>query len=544
MKEGLGYGSSRQDSAKQRSGAVRGKTFASAAVNRSQIRGRSHVDDDVPGQRSGGRRAATSQDHDRPRLSSRRGGREESGRNRLSYRSHGKDAPRCKKSRSPRRAVLRQAAKGRLSVSPCSTASELAGPNVREPLATSEEDAHCDEDEEDEYSTSYSSDVSPTPKAAQKTKKCVIKKDEVLHFEWSSGMVLNSRYKVIRLLGDGTFGRVLLADDQSKNRNVAIKVIRPVDKYTQNAIREAAILKDIRKADAEKASGCVRMYESFWHEGGDVRHFCLACEVLGMSLYDLLKLNRYRGLWMQDIQSVAKQCLTTLRFLHGDLNLTHTDLKLENVLFTSTEPPQPASFPREAEWQELHKRSSSRRAASSYVRPACPKIKLIDFGNATYELEHHSSIINTRQYRAPEVILSLGWNERSDLWSVGCILMELYTGELLFRTHESLEHLVLMEQTTEAFPRTMLEKASQAPHGRFVLEDEAAVKWRLRWPDGALSASSEDKVKEQKPLHKMVAQGHRSLADFAASLLTVEPARRPSAQTALVHPFLSEQFSD
>ena len=36
------------------------------------------------------------------------------------------------------------------------------------------------------------------------------------------------------------------------------------------------------------------------------------------------------------------------------------------------------------------------------------------------------------QYRSPEVILSLGWNEKSDVWSMGCILMELYVGELLF----------------------------------------------------------------------------------------------------------------
>merc|ERR1719450_2053806 len=122
--------------------------------------------------------------------------------------------------------------------------------------------------------------------------------------------------------------------------------------------------------------------------------------------------------------------LDALVFLHDGLNLTHTDLKLENVLFQSQEAPIRAEFPREAAWQALHKERQG--SAARYVRPASTTVKLIDFGNATYELEHHSSIINTRQYRAPEVILALGWNERSDLWSMGCILMELYTGELLF----------------------------------------------------------------------------------------------------------------
>lgn len=50
-------------------------------------------------------------------------------------------------------------------------------------------------------------------------------------------------------------------------------------------------------------------------------------------------------------------------------------------------------------------------------------------GGATYEHEHHSSVINTRQYRAPEVILQcMRWNTQSDMWGVGCIVMELITG--------------------------------------------------------------------------------------------------------------------
>ena len=59
---------------------------------------------------------------------------------------------------------------------------------------------------------------------------------------------------------------------------------------------------------------------------------------------------------------------------------------------------------------------------------------MIDFGGATFEDQHHSSVINTRQYRAPEVILGLGWDTASDMWSVGCIVMECYVGELLFAT--------------------------------------------------------------------------------------------------------------
>jgi len=411
-------------------------------------------------------------------------------------------------------------------------------------------DSVDDEDGSEYTSGSYETESSQVAgadvdKTKPKEKPKEQKKDEIVHFDWKKGMVLYSRYLVTRLLGDGTFGRVLQVKDQKKDRQLAVKVIRNVEKYIRNAKREAEILKDIRQADSVKAAGCVRMHDIFWHqmEGGD-RFFCIAFEVLGASLYDLLKHNRFRGLWVQDIQSIARQCLEALAFLHDELNLSHTDLKLENVLFTSPAPHVPAEFHREALYQQMHRGSHSAKSSHQYMRPASSKVKLIDFGNATYELEHHSSIINTRQYRAPEVILAMGWNERSDLWSMGCILMELYTGELLFRTHESLEHLALVERTVDRFPSAMLRKSSQARQEQFLHQEQDGEQWRLYWPEKASSTSSEKHVRVQRPLHSLVQETHRPLADFVASLLILEPSRRPSASAALVHPFLFEQFSD
>merc|ERR1712203_1001371 len=136
----------------------------------------------------------------------------------------------------------------------------------------------------------------------------------------------------------------------------------------------------------------------------------------------------------------------------------------------------------------------------AYVRPADTQIKLIDFGNATYELEHHSSIINTRQYRAPEVILALGWDERSDLWSTGCILME---------------------QAIETFPEQMLNRAATTARQEqfLVMDPPGSGHWRLRWPELAKSPSADTHVKDQSRLPQLVESQHSSLADFSASLL-------------------------
>ena len=74
------------------------------------------------------------------------------------------------------------------------------------------------------------------------------------------------------------------------------------------------------------------------------------------------------------------------------------------------------------------------------------EIRLIDFGSATFDDEYHSAVVSTRHYRAPEIILGLGWSFPCDIWSIGCILVEFFTGDALFQTHDNLEHLAMMQQ--------------------------------------------------------------------------------------------------
>lgn len=79
-------------------------------------------------------------------------------------------------------------------------------------------------------------------------------------------------------------------------------------------------------------------------------------------------------------------------------------------------------------------------------------MQLIDFGSATFENEYHSAIVSTRHYRAPEVILNLGWSYPCDIWSIGCVLFELCIGEPLFQTKQDHQHLALMEKMISRFP--------------------------------------------------------------------------------------------
>jgi len=60
------------------------------------------------------------------------------------------------------------------------------------------------------------------------------------------------------------------------------------------------------------------------------------------------------------------------------------------------------------------------------------RVKIADLGNACWTHHHFTSLIQTRQYRSPEVIVGLGYASSADVWSLGCMLYELLTGSLLF----------------------------------------------------------------------------------------------------------------
>ncbi|KAL8432164.1 hypothetical protein ACSSS7_004776 [Eimeria intestinalis] len=110
----------------------------------------------------------------------------------------------------------------------------------------------------------------------------------------------------------------------------------------------------------------------------------------------------------------------------------------------------------------------------------------------------------------------------SDMWSLGCILMELYTGDVLFRTHEHMEHLAMIERIVEPFPREMLVKAQKGAGKGYVTVDGRGVA-RLRWPEAATSHSSIERVRNCVPLE-------------------TDPNKRPEPQEALRHPIFSAQL--
>ncbi|CAK9137527.1 unnamed protein product [Ilex paraguariensis] len=209
-----------------------------------------------------------------------------------------------------------------------------------------------------------------------------------------------------------------------------------------------------------------------------------------------------------------------------DLRLIHTDLKPENILLVS---PEYVKVPE-------YKGSSRTPKDSSYFKrvPKSSAIKVIDFGSTTHDRQDLTYIVSTRHYRAPEVILGLGWSYPCDIWSVGCILVELCTGEALFQTHENLEHLAMMERVLGPLPPHMLKRVDR--HAEKYMR-----KGKLDWPKGATSTESIKAVLKLPRLQNLIMQhvDHSAgdLINLLQGLLRYEPSERLMAREALRHPF-------
>ncbi|KAI9191289.1 hypothetical protein LWI28_006466 [Acer negundo] len=338
------------------------------------------------------------------------------------------------------------------------------------------------------------------------------------HYVYNLGENLTTRYKILSKMGEGTFGQVLECWDRQTREYVAIKVIRSIRKYRDAAMIEIDVLQHLAKND-KGCSGCVQIRNWFDYRN----HICIVFEKLGPSLFDFLKRNKYCPFPVDLVREFGRQLLESVAYMH-DLCLIHTDLKPENILLVSSECIKLPGY----------KRISSDEMSFRCL-PKSSAIKLIDFGSTAFDNQNHSSIVSTRHYRAPEVILGLGWSYPCDLWSIGCILFELCMGEALFQTHENLEHLAMMERVLGPLPQHMIRMASRGAEKYFRRGS------RLNWPEGAVSRDSIRAVKKLDHLKNMVSvkvqSSRSSFTDLLHSLLKYDPSERLTAREALNHPF-------
>ncbi|KAM4057136.1 kinase [Hirsutella rhossiliensis] len=337
--------------------------------------------------------------------------------------------------------------------------------------------------------------------------------DEDGHYIVVPDAELTDKYQITRLLGQGTFGKVVQARDRRRNKLVAIKIIRSVQKYRDASRIELRVLATLKANDEENRNRCIHLRDCFDYRG----HICIVMDLLGQSVFDFLKGNSFVPFPNSQIQSFARQLFTSVAFLH-DLNLIHTDLKPENILF---------------------RQATQRRVLLD------TEIRLIDFGSATFQDEYHSSVVSTRHYRAPEIILGLGWSYPCDIWSIGCILVEFFTGDALFQTHDNLEHLAMMEAVVgrriDPYLVQAVNKMSTRSGGNPASKYFKRLK--LSYPTPETTRGSRRFVKAMKHLNDVIPSNtafFKNFLDLLSKIFVYDPAQRITAKEALNHPWFKE----
>ncbi|KAL5710212.1 hypothetical protein ACHQM5_020803 [Ranunculus cassubicifolius] len=312
---------------------------------------------------------------------------------------------------------------------------------------------------------------------------------------------LAGRYYVTEYLGSAAFSRVVQAHDLHTGVDVCLKIIKNDKDFFDQSLDEIKLLKFVNKHDPGDEHHILRLYDYFYHQ----EHLFIVCELLRANLYEFLKYNQESGgepyFTLPRLQMITRQCLEALEYLHS-LGIIHCDLKPENILI------------------------------KSYSR--C-EIKVIDLGSSCFQTDNLCLYVQSRSYRAPEVILGVPYDQRIDIWSLGCILAELCSGEVLFPNDALVTLLERMIAMFGPIDMEMLVKG-QETHKYFTKDYE------YLYHINEETSELQYVIPEQSSLENFVKSSDNGFTEFVKYLLEVNPMIRPTASEALQHPWLSQVY--
>jgi dual specificity tyrosine-phosphorylation-regulated kinase 2/3/4 len=214
-----------------------------------------------------------------------------------------------------------------------------------------------------------------------------------------------------------------------------------------------------------------------------------------MNLYEFIKAHDFRGFSLKLIRRFTKQMLHSLILLQKH-KVIHCDLKPENILL---------------------------------AHPVHSEIKVIDFGSSCFENEKVYTYIQSRFYRSPEVILGMSYGMPIDMWSIGCILAELFTGYPIFPGENEQEQLACIMEVFGPPEKHLIEKSS-----RKKLFFDSMGKPRL-----TVSSKGRRRRPSSKDLRQALKCDDEAFLDFIARCLRWDPSRRMRPDEAVRHEFIT-----
>jgi len=333
------------------------------------------------------------------------------------------------------------------------------------------------------------------------------------------GELFYYRYKIEHTIGKGSFGQVAKAYDTVEEEHVAIKIIKNKRAFYDQALIEIHLLELMNNHTSESRNCVVKLKTHFTWKN----HLCLVFELLSYNLYDLLRNTNFRGVSLHLTRKFGQQLSNTLHFLsRPELQIIHCDLKPENVLLC---------YP---------KRSA---------------IKIIDFGSSCQYGNRIYQYIQSRFYRSPEILLGITYGLAIDMWSLGCILVEMHTGEPLFPGNSEFDQMMKIVEVLGMPPKYLLDSAPKTK--KFFEKDDAGEyhckrlrEMKIYKQPGTKSLRDIIGVNTGGPQgRRMGESGHSSedyviFVDLITKMLHYDPQHRITPGNAVEHPFLARQSND
>ncbi|XP_075528333.1 pre-mRNA processing factor 4 kinase isoform X1 [Dermacentor variabilis] len=328
------------------------------------------------------------------------------------------------------------------------------------------------------------------------------------------GEVLDTRYTVYGYTGQGVFSNVVRARDMARgNQDVAVKIIRNNEVMHRTGLKELEMLRRLNDADPDDKFHCLRLFRHFFHK----QHLCLVFEPLSMNLREVLKkYGKDVGLHIKAVRSYSQQLFFALKLLKR-CNILHADIKPDNILVNETK----------------------------------LVLKLCDFGSASHVAENDiTPYLVSRFYRAPEIVLGLGYDFGIDMWSVGCTLYELYTGKIMFPGKSNNQMLKFCMDLKGKFPNRLIRKGIFRDQHfdancNFLYHEVDKVTEREKVVvmtniNQTRDLSSELIGRQRLPEDQVKKVGQ--LKDLLEKTLMLDPVKRISINHALAHPFIHDKI--
>ena len=386
-------------------------------------------------------------------------------------------------------------------------------------------------------------------------------------------------YIVKDLLGTGVSGQTFKVFCQNNNNYYALKIIKNKDIFTKMSLFEVKTIELLNHKDKEDKNHIIRLYDYFFFNN----HFCIVMELLQKTLLQLLETNNSKGISLGSIRYICRQILQAVEFMHN-MKIVHTDLKPENILLSVYKDDNSEANKSNSNISNINNQKSNINQNTNSLNNLSitsrmnkrVQIKLADFGTAcTLNKINQQFYLQSLFYRAPEIIIGSGKRtEKIDVWSIGCILGELYLGTPIMPGNSSYDQLNKINILIGECPQEMIETCNR--RDKFFIKDNINDNYRIKKPEEYYKEypnepkseyqipksmrsiddliNAKDTIKSKNSLHKslynnssfsqnssITREDSAAFIHLMKGMLQIDPKKRFSCKQCLKHPFLTKE---